>query len=1017
MATIDFYSESNQNDYLEISPYWDKTAIGQSFTSNGYIITSCKWFVKARAFPTGDVVSKIYAHSGDYGISGIPTGVPLATSDPIEASTLPTSDFGLLEWIFSTPFVPENGVKYIVTIEHSASWGVIEVGMDATSSAHSGNMSYKVLTTWSPLATWDAIFYVLGTVVDAIPAVTTQAVTVILPISATGNGNVTSDGGAAITERGICWNLIGTPTTADSKATSAGTTGAYTADMTGLSPNTLYYVRAYAVNAVGTSYGEQVTVTTGGAIYYVNSASDGGDGTTQATSGIHAAFKTLAAVNALTLLPGDQRLLNRGSKWAWETLNIVGSGYDDNYPIITDAYGVGPPPEITGLKDITLGWTDLGPSTPNVWSTPLTSAVLNNCRINGVFGTKKVSAAACTKPYDWYFASNVLYVFSATSGVNPTTYYNGPIQVIMPYLDLCIIGDQSYNDINRLKFTWTEGHGIHGWNSAALHHININYCSADIGFPSGNYNFDIAFAGGDNIKIQNCDMFRGVHGVGMLGCTNSEVTNNRSYSNLACGFYADNTGVTWKNNHAFGNKLSYLNSEASDFEGGVDGGGNLSYGLDPKIKAWKPYAPIVGISYSDIWAGYEATAAAACAPFAARGKKLTLDVPPYGNDAVGVVDAAALIAIATGADMTVGGWSHQHLETSFMEMITIQYTGAGGCTLEVADGWLNTYIDAVLDKHVNLLASPNDTVGGLVTTLNAGDYTCAKHVNCWSNYRTSADLADITGQDIKTAPYIALGDLSRTCYSEMSKSKAWLEANVVGAGNAQYFQYPGDYDAPAIGKAIAEGLGLLGAAAAPAFITDTYNMLSKGGVDPQSTFEFVAAAIHGASEATIKAHARNCAFKSAIWGFPNLLFTHGPDGITATEFGHFLDGLAEMGADVYQHFTAATLLIRSKTRITGTYSWVDAPDETKLDWDPTITSPTVGAGTPITGLTTDIMGNAVPNPPSIGAVEFQNPPYLPGGEITIEQVKAYSSWGILTESWGLSNNAGLVPIGVKGVVI
>lgn len=91
------------------------------------------------------------------------------------------------------------------------------------------------------------------------PAITTQAVTDIAAATATGNGNVTSDGGQAITERGVCWSASLNPTTADSKAISAGTTGVFTASLTGLSSVTLYHVRAYAINSVGTSYGDDVT--------------------------------------------------------------------------------------------------------------------------------------------------------------------------------------------------------------------------------------------------------------------------------------------------------------------------------------------------------------------------------------------------------------------------------------------------------------------------------------------------------------------------------------------------------------------------------------------------------------------------------------------------------------------------------------------------------------------------------------------------------------------------------------
>lgn len=91
------------------------------------------------------------------------------------------------------------------------------------------------------------------------PTVTTQAVTDVAPTAATGNGTVVSDGNDTITERGVCWSTSLNPTTSDSKATSAGTTGSYAASITGISSGTLYHVRAYAINSIGTSYGDDVT--------------------------------------------------------------------------------------------------------------------------------------------------------------------------------------------------------------------------------------------------------------------------------------------------------------------------------------------------------------------------------------------------------------------------------------------------------------------------------------------------------------------------------------------------------------------------------------------------------------------------------------------------------------------------------------------------------------------------------------------------------------------------------------
>jgi len=98
------------------------------------------------------------------------------------------------------------------------------------------------------------------------PTVTTQAVSGIDVNTATGNGNVTLDGGDTVTERGVVANTTGTPTTANLKfQAAAGGTGVFTASMTGLDASTHYYVRAYAINAIGTSYGGEVEFNTNSA--------------------------------------------------------------------------------------------------------------------------------------------------------------------------------------------------------------------------------------------------------------------------------------------------------------------------------------------------------------------------------------------------------------------------------------------------------------------------------------------------------------------------------------------------------------------------------------------------------------------------------------------------------------------------------------------------------------------------------------------------------------------------------
>jgi uncharacterized protein (TIGR02145 family) len=88
-------------------------------------------------------------------------------------------------------------------------------------------------------------------------SVSTGTVTNITTTTASCSGNVTSDGGSSVTARGVCWSTSQNPTIANSKTTDGTGLGTYTSNITGLSPNTTYYVRAYATNAEGTAYGNQ----------------------------------------------------------------------------------------------------------------------------------------------------------------------------------------------------------------------------------------------------------------------------------------------------------------------------------------------------------------------------------------------------------------------------------------------------------------------------------------------------------------------------------------------------------------------------------------------------------------------------------------------------------------------------------------------------------------------------------------------------------------------------------------
>jgi len=97
-----------------------------------------------------------------------------------------------------------------------------------------------------------------------IPVLSTTAITDITQTTAKSGGIFTSDGGATVTARGVCWSTNQTPTTSDNKTIDGTGAGNFVSSISGLTANTTYYVRAYATNNNGTSYGSAMSFTTQG---------------------------------------------------------------------------------------------------------------------------------------------------------------------------------------------------------------------------------------------------------------------------------------------------------------------------------------------------------------------------------------------------------------------------------------------------------------------------------------------------------------------------------------------------------------------------------------------------------------------------------------------------------------------------------------------------------------------------------------------------------------------------------
>ncbi len=133
-------------------------------------------------------------------------------------------------------------------------------------AGYSGSDSFTIqISDGTSVAT--RIINVTVSAASIAPTVTTSPVSSIASTTATGNGLLTALGTPNPTSCGVCWNTTGAPTTANNKVDNGAvsTTGALTASMTGLTASTTYYVRAYATNTAGTSYGAVVSFTTSAA--------------------------------------------------------------------------------------------------------------------------------------------------------------------------------------------------------------------------------------------------------------------------------------------------------------------------------------------------------------------------------------------------------------------------------------------------------------------------------------------------------------------------------------------------------------------------------------------------------------------------------------------------------------------------------------------------------------------------------------------------------------------------------
>jgi len=137
-----------------------------------------------------------------------------------------------------------------------------DIALEVDGSASGNDVSLNTLSTSAGFTAPNGMTEFYGYSSSTAPSVTTNALSSATTSSMTASGNVTSDGGASITERGFYFGTNSAAATNNTKYTVSGTTGTYTRSFTGLSSSTTHYCWAYATNSAGTTIGSRVNLAT-----------------------------------------------------------------------------------------------------------------------------------------------------------------------------------------------------------------------------------------------------------------------------------------------------------------------------------------------------------------------------------------------------------------------------------------------------------------------------------------------------------------------------------------------------------------------------------------------------------------------------------------------------------------------------------------------------------------------------------------------------------------------------------
>jgi len=705
--------------------------------------------------------------------------------------------------------------------------------------------------------------------------------------------------------------------------------------------------------------------------YYVSS-STGNDA--NAGTSISVPWKTIAHVNGQTFQPGDSILFKRGDVWN-ESLAPGSSGSLGN-PITFDAYGSGAAPNLTGYYAVpSTAWVLV---TGNAWkaAVPATYTAINFCLFGSVWGQKVAAVSSnLTAAGDFYLANGYLYVFA--SG-NPANFYNEAIvPMALSNVPVINVNGQSWLTFQHFLVNWFDQYGV--YVQGASDHLVFANMEADSMIPQGTqplgFYVDESAPGPGDIKIYNSEAHLNYDAFRFDGAATSiTMVNDKAYANRD-GALVDNTGVvTYSYCHFYASSLAVAGStdvEWTSGDGPTAGAGNIAADTAPAVQVYQRYPAEITLTVDD------------------SGMTPGADTY-YQNTVLPVADAAG---VPVGAAITVGysatinpiiseiqGWinagrdvtSHSISHTYYTntDALDIQYTGTGSsATLSISGKTLTITVTGASDSVSYNLAQgqAEGTISGLQQALAAtGKYTTSYFTPCQGPYGTGCsaytakallaqDLADVSGQDVRSAVYHLQLDVTRLTTDEITLSRQWMTTNLTGLPATPVYVYPGGYETTAM-QGIAEGVpyqGARGALKEDLGVKDTY----ADGFNVQNITSFgVNPSWMGLPPASLNQKIQALVWKESVWGVPWGVFWHlneltNIDPVGGTEITNLIQDFKASGATIRTNTGLVNWLL-SGTQETGTdgndYYTFPATSAFSsgggVDFRPTKNSPVVDAG-------------------------------------------------------------------------